>query len=38
VVERVVPMERLAEAHAAMERNETFGKIVAVWESEISPR
>jgi putative PIG3 family NAD(P)H quinone oxidoreductase len=31
VLERTVPMERLAEAHAAMERNETFGKVVAVW-------
>jgi putative PIG3 family NAD(P)H quinone oxidoreductase len=31
VLERTVPMEQLAEAHAAMERNETFGKVVAVW-------
>jgi putative PIG3 family NAD(P)H quinone oxidoreductase len=31
VLERTVPMERLADAHAAMERNETFGKVVAVW-------
>ncbi len=31
VLERTVPMEKLAEAHQAMERNETFGKIVAVW-------
>ncbi|MGH7518803.1 MAG: NAD(P)H-quinone oxidoreductase [Gemmatimonadales bacterium] len=32
VLERTVPMERLAEAHQAMERNETFGKVVAVWD------
>jgi putative PIG3 family NAD(P)H quinone oxidoreductase len=38
VVERVVPMERLAEAHAAMERNETFGKIVVAWDGELSAR
>jgi putative PIG3 family NAD(P)H quinone oxidoreductase len=31
VLERAVPMARLAEAHQALERNETFGKIVAVW-------
>lgn len=28
VVDRVLPLERIAEAHAALERNETFGKIV----------
>ena len=38
VVERVVPMERLDEAHASMERNETFGKIVAAWDGELSSR
>ncbi len=32
VLERTVPMERLAEAQQAMERNETFGKLVAVWD------
>ena len=28
VIDRVVPLERAAEAHRAMERNEHFGKIV----------
>jgi NADPH2:quinone reductase len=28
VVERTYPMERIAEAHGAMERNENFGKLV----------
>ncbi|HET8625621.1 MAG TPA: NAD(P)H-quinone oxidoreductase [Gemmatimonadales bacterium] len=32
VLERTVPMNQLAAAHAAMERNETFGKLVAVWD------
>jgi NADPH2:quinone reductase len=32
VLERGVPMEQLGEAHAALERNETFGKVVAVWD------
>lgn len=32
VLERTYPMERLAEAHGALERNETFGKVVAVWD------
>lgn len=31
VVDRTVPMTGIAAAHEAMERNETFGKIVAVW-------
>jgi putative PIG3 family NAD(P)H quinone oxidoreductase len=31
VVEQTYPMERLAEAHQAMERNETFGKVVVTW-------
>jgi NADPH:quinone reductase len=31
VVERTYPMARLAEAHQAMERNETFGKVVVTW-------
>jgi putative PIG3 family NAD(P)H quinone oxidoreductase len=31
VVERTYPMERLAEAHTVMERNENFGKLVATW-------
>lgn len=34
VVERTYPMERLAEAHEVMERNENFGKLVGVWGSE----
>ena len=34
VLERAVPMERLAEAHVAMERNETFGKLVGTWGAE----
>ena len=34
VVERTYPMERLAEAHGVMERNENFGKLVGVWGSE----
>lgn len=32
VLERVYPMERLAEAHGVMERNENFGKLVGRWE------
>jgi putative PIG3 family NAD(P)H quinone oxidoreductase len=32
VVERTYPMERLAEAHGVMERNENFGKLVGSWE------
>jgi putative PIG3 family NAD(P)H quinone oxidoreductase len=32
VLERTYPMERLADAHGALERNETFGKVVAVWK------
>jgi len=28
VVDRVLPMSEIARAHAAMERDETFGKIV----------
>jgi putative PIG3 family NAD(P)H quinone oxidoreductase len=32
VLERAYPMSALAEAHAAMERNATFGKVVATWE------
>jgi NADPH2:quinone reductase len=31
VLERTYPMAELAEAHRAMESNETFGKIVMVW-------
>jgi putative PIG3 family NAD(P)H quinone oxidoreductase len=33
VVERTYPMERLAEAHGVMERNENFGKLVGVWKA-----
>jgi NADPH:quinone reductase-like Zn-dependent oxidoreductase len=32
VLEREYPMERLAEAHEVMERNENFGKLVGEWE------
>jgi hypothetical protein len=32
VLERTVRMEQLADAHTALERNETFGKVVAVWD------
>ena len=32
VVDRVMPMNELAEAHRLMEQDETFGKIVLVWE------
>jgi NADPH:quinone reductase-like Zn-dependent oxidoreductase len=32
VVERTYPMDRLGEAHAVMERNENFGKLVGRWE------
>jgi len=28
VVDRVYPMEQIAEAHGVMERNENFGKLV----------
>jgi NADPH2:quinone reductase len=40
VVERVYPMSQLAEAHQAMESNETFGKLVVSWtdEKRIAPR
>lgn len=31
VVGASYPMERIAEAHAAMEKNETFGKVVLIW-------
>ncbi|HEU5169937.1 MAG TPA: NAD(P)H-quinone oxidoreductase [Gemmatimonadales bacterium] len=32
VLDRVAPMEEIAEAHRLLESNETFGKVVAVWE------
>ncbi len=32
VVDRVLPMSELARAHEVMESNETFGKVVLVWE------
>jgi len=32
VIDRVVPMAEVAEAHARMERNENVGKIVMVWQ------
>jgi NADPH:quinone reductase-like Zn-dependent oxidoreductase len=31
VLERTYPMAELAEAHRALERNETFGKVVVAW-------
>ena len=31
VLERTYPMAELAEAHQALERNETFGKVVLTW-------
>lgn len=31
VIDRVMPMDQIAAAHAAMESNETFGKIVLTW-------
>ena len=31
VVDRVVPMRRIDEAHRAMQANETFGKVVLAW-------
>jgi putative PIG3 family NAD(P)H quinone oxidoreductase len=31
IVDRVVPMSEIRAAHAALERNETFGKIVVTW-------
>jgi NADPH:quinone reductase len=31
VLERTYPMTELAEAHRALEHNETFGKVVATW-------
>ena len=31
IVGDVVPMPEIAEAHATMEKNETFGKVVLVW-------
>jgi len=32
VIDAVLPMSEVAEAHARMERNETFGKLVLRWE------
>jgi putative PIG3 family NAD(P)H quinone oxidoreductase len=32
VIDEVLPMERVAEAHARMERDATFGKLVLTWE------
>ncbi|HWV39171.1 MAG TPA: NAD(P)H-quinone oxidoreductase [Vulgatibacter sp.] len=31
VIDAVLPMERIEEAHGRLERNETFGKIVLAW-------
>jgi putative PIG3 family NAD(P)H quinone oxidoreductase len=31
VIERTYPMTELADAHRALERNETFGKVVVTW-------
>jgi putative PIG3 family NAD(P)H quinone oxidoreductase len=40
VVERVYPVSKLADAHRAMESDETFGKLVVSWtdEKRIAPR
>ena len=38
VLERVYPMAELAEAHRAMEGNETFGKIVVSWDRQTAER
>jgi NADPH:quinone reductase-like Zn-dependent oxidoreductase len=32
VLERTYPMTELAEAHRALEANETFGKVVVAWD------
>jgi NADPH:quinone reductase len=32
VLERTYPMTELAEAHRALEANETFGKVVVSWD------
>ncbi|HEX6853334.1 MAG TPA: NAD(P)H-quinone oxidoreductase [Candidatus Polarisedimenticolaceae bacterium] len=32
IVDRVVPISEIRAAHAALERNETFGKIVLAWD------
>ena len=31
VVDRIVPMREIDEAHRALQANETFGKIVLAW-------
>ena len=31
IVGATVPMTEIAEAHATMEKNETFGKVVLIW-------
>ncbi|MBA2626474.1 MAG: NAD(P)H-quinone oxidoreductase [Gemmatimonadales bacterium] len=33
VLDRIVPMTDIAAAHALLEANDTFGKVVAVWDS-----
>jgi putative PIG3 family NAD(P)H quinone oxidoreductase len=39
VLERTYPMTELAAAHQALEQNETFGKVVVVWDegAEVTP-
>ena len=32
VIDEVLPMSAIGDAHARMERNETFGKLVLRWE------
>jgi NADPH:quinone reductase-like Zn-dependent oxidoreductase len=32
VVDRVLPMHRIAEAHLVLERREAFGKVVLSWD------
>jgi NADPH2:quinone reductase len=33
VLERTYPMTELADAHRALEANETFGKVVVTWDA-----
>jgi NADPH:quinone reductase-like Zn-dependent oxidoreductase len=37
VLGRAYPVTELAEAHQALERNETFGKLVVTWDGQPSP-
>jgi NADPH:quinone reductase-like Zn-dependent oxidoreductase len=33
VVDAVLPMSQIVEAHTRMERNDTFGKVVLTWDA-----